>query len=547
MRAHSFTARFRAPVVALVTCIALVAFGVAPAAATVPTITSFSPTSGTLGTTVTITGSAFTGASAVKFHGASSTFSVLSSTKIRATVPTGASTGPISVTTPGGTRTTTSNFTVHLGIKLSRTSGAPTTVVAVTGAGFDPNVAVDIDFGSYWLGQAVTNSTGDFGPESVIVPRSAPAGTESFMVVERTSNAKSAAASFVVNTDWAMFGFGASSRHENPYEGTISTSNANGLTEAWASPTNSFGNQQPFVEVGGNLYVGDVLGDVFAYSSAGTLLWTAHPGGDLQFIWPAAYGGRVFFGGNDGNVHAYLTNCRTDGGVCSAAWTANVGVSTTVTAGLTVWGGVLYVPASDGMVHLFTPATGAVHTSIVAWDAAHGAVTTPVAFTPDGSYYYGTGTSLQIHTASGLSGLNTYAGTMSPLAIWNTHAYYTTSDGNVHEFNGWTKATSGSGCAPAPAIANNVVFALGCTNLQAFDAGTGAVLWTATMPGTTTGVTVANGVLYTCANNTTEAYSAASGAHLWTGGGCSTTPLVANGTVYETYAGLQAYDLTHSS
>src|SRR5207244_2260470 len=77
-----------------------------------PTITSLSPTSGVVGASVTITGTAFTGATVVKFNGTNATFTVNSATQITATVPTGATTGTISVTTPGGTATSASSFTV---------------------------------------------------------------------------------------------------------------------------------------------------------------------------------------------------------------------------------------------------------------------------------------------------------------------------------------------------------------------------------------------------------------------------------------------------
>jgi len=77
-----------------------------------PTITSFSPTSGRTGTAVTITGTAFTGATAVRFGGVRASFVFNSATQITATVPVGAVTGKISVTTPGGTGTSAMNFTV---------------------------------------------------------------------------------------------------------------------------------------------------------------------------------------------------------------------------------------------------------------------------------------------------------------------------------------------------------------------------------------------------------------------------------------------------
>jgi uncharacterized repeat protein (TIGR03803 family) len=80
-----------------------------------PVILSFSPTSGSVGTKVTITGSGFTGASKVTFGGVkATTFSVDSDTQITATVPTGAKTGKIQVTTPGGTATSATDFTVTI-------------------------------------------------------------------------------------------------------------------------------------------------------------------------------------------------------------------------------------------------------------------------------------------------------------------------------------------------------------------------------------------------------------------------------------------------
>jgi uncharacterized repeat protein (TIGR03803 family) len=79
----------------------------------VPNILSFTPTSGAVGTPVTITGTSFTGAKKVAFGGVrATTFSVDSDTQITATVPNGALTGKIQVTTSGGTATSASVFTV---------------------------------------------------------------------------------------------------------------------------------------------------------------------------------------------------------------------------------------------------------------------------------------------------------------------------------------------------------------------------------------------------------------------------------------------------
>jgi len=77
-----------------------------------PGVTGFSPTSGAVGDSIVITGTNFTSASAVTFNGISAGFTVNSATQITATVPTNATPGLISVTTPTGTALSSNSFTV---------------------------------------------------------------------------------------------------------------------------------------------------------------------------------------------------------------------------------------------------------------------------------------------------------------------------------------------------------------------------------------------------------------------------------------------------
>ncbi|MGA2190275.1 MAG: IPT/TIG domain-containing protein [Steroidobacteraceae bacterium] len=77
-----------------------------------PEVTSFSPKSGPVATPVAITGHSLTGATAVTFGGVAASFTVVSDTTVNTQVPTGAASGPIAVTTPGGTGTSKTSFTV---------------------------------------------------------------------------------------------------------------------------------------------------------------------------------------------------------------------------------------------------------------------------------------------------------------------------------------------------------------------------------------------------------------------------------------------------
>jgi len=70
------------------------------------------PTSGKVGESVSILGSDLTGATSVTFNGTAAVFKVTSPTLISTTVPAGASTGKVKVTTPSGTLVSNVGFHV---------------------------------------------------------------------------------------------------------------------------------------------------------------------------------------------------------------------------------------------------------------------------------------------------------------------------------------------------------------------------------------------------------------------------------------------------
>jgi hypothetical protein len=128
--------------------------GTPPPPPAVPVVTSFDPTSGPVGTSVTVTGTGFTGTTSVSFGAfAATSYTVDSDTQITAVVPSGFAHAPIKVTNPAGTGKSSTNFTVTSGsssaptvTSFDPTSGPVGTSVTVTGTGFTG--ATSVRFGN---------------------------------------------------------------------------------------------------------------------------------------------------------------------------------------------------------------------------------------------------------------------------------------------------------------------------------------------------------------------------------------------------------------
>jgi len=136
-----------------------------------PVIDTFTPNAGKPGDLVTISGVRFTGATDVTFNGAEAVFTVDSDIQITATVPSDGTTGPISVTTPDGSATSSKNFKVKPDVQffnpLSGTIGDP---VTISGAGFLGTT--DVQFN----GVSATFTVVDSGTITTNVPAGATSG-----------------------------------------------------------------------------------------------------------------------------------------------------------------------------------------------------------------------------------------------------------------------------------------------------------------------------------------------------------------------------------
>ncbi len=114
-----------------------------------PTITSFSPTSGAVGDSIIITGTNFNSLTGVTFGGNALAAGSYTATQITVTVPSGAETGLITVSTSNGSASTPSNFTVVDAGTPVITIGSNASATAVLGEPFSYQVAASNSPTSY--------------------------------------------------------------------------------------------------------------------------------------------------------------------------------------------------------------------------------------------------------------------------------------------------------------------------------------------------------------------------------------------------------------
>jgi YD repeat-containing protein len=164
-------------------------------------IIEFTPASGTVGASVTIYGTGFSATpsqNTVTFNGAAASINSATATEIVTSVPSGAATGPIAVTSPSGSATSSTPFT------LAGSSGAPTitgfsptvgtaaTVVTITGTNFESaptNNKVRFNIGNslvrsasaFSISGAVPPAKAASGPISVATPAGKAVGGDFFI------------------------------------------------------------------------------------------------------------------------------------------------------------------------------------------------------------------------------------------------------------------------------------------------------------------------------------------------------------------------------
>jgi hypothetical protein len=154
-----------------------------------PTITSFTPGSGEVGDSITITGTYFPYATGVSFNGVSAaSFTIIDATTIGVKIPAGATDGTISVTTPSGTATSSTTFDVLTPTITSFTPGSGEVGDSITITGTNLSNATNVSFNGV---NAASFTIIDATTIGVKVPASATDGTISVTTPSGTATSSS--------------------------------------------------------------------------------------------------------------------------------------------------------------------------------------------------------------------------------------------------------------------------------------------------------------------------------------------------------------------
>jgi poly(3-hydroxybutyrate) depolymerase len=144
-----------------------------------PTITSFTPSTGGSGTVVTVTGENMNDIEGVAFNGVAAIFTWYGPKTLTATVPSGATTGPITVSNPYGTTVSATDmilFPPPVITAMTPTQGQIGTLVTLTGSNFTP--ATSVKFAGIVANFTVVSDT----QITAVVPAGTPAFSRATVV-----------------------------------------------------------------------------------------------------------------------------------------------------------------------------------------------------------------------------------------------------------------------------------------------------------------------------------------------------------------------------
>jgi len=330
---------------------AVAAFFVVHAPAPAPAVTGVSPSGGPLGggTSVTVTGTNFTGATAVDFGSTPGTGIVVNGggTSLTVTAPAGAAgTVDVTVTTPSGPSATSpadgfTYFAVPTVTRVSPATGPGTggTTVTVTGTNLVGASAVDFGFNpaTHVVVSSPTSLTATApsgSPGFVDVTVTTPGGTSATGTADRFTYQKTGY--WMVGNDGGIFSFGGA-----PYEGSLPGLGIHVKNIVGLVPTSD---GQGYWMIGSD-------GGVFAFGDAGFV--GSLPGlgvhvKNIVGVVPTSTGKGYWMIGSDGGVFAF-----GDAGFVGSLPGIDVHVGNIVAAVPTSTGKGYWMIGSDGGVFAF--------------------------------------------------------------------------------------------------------------------------------------------------------------------------------------------------
>jgi outer membrane protein assembly factor BamB len=535
------------------------------------TIAGFTPTGAGVGSSVTITGSGFvSGSTVVQFNGQRASIGSLTSTTIATWVPTGATSGPITVTVSGSPTTSATPFTVTPGIL------PPANAVvslggsyAVYGSAFAPYRNVNLTLvspssTSTAVGSTTTDGNGNWVATATISQYQA-SGNYVLEAVDATGVA--ASHSLTVRADFPQVGFSGRHRGAQPFESILSPSTIQQADVDWSTsiPNTYSDDASPIVLAGGWLYMttdNGVLQQVNAATGAMGFSVSGLPANAT----PAVSAGNVFVVSGSKQVTSYTTSA-------SRVWQATCSDCTTSEnfnpSAIAVANGLVYVGDNTGAIHAFSVMNGALvwdgsagttssygietvavqgHTLVtvdpddwvVTWDAITGECCGLVANTSSTAYYSppviangqvcfvkSSQTDIVCFESGDLFVQFTLTGSNSALsglyfvglAFDNGELYFVTTDGHLGATDGsghliW-ESSSGGSFTSAPVIANGVIYERNASGeVYAFNESFGNLLWQSNsgLGGGSANLVVANGVLYATGYDVLTAFDLNGGA-----------------------------------
>jgi outer membrane protein assembly factor BamB len=339
----------------------------------------------------------------------------------------------------------------------------------------------------------------------------------------------------VVN--WPKYHFDLCNSGYNSYESILSATNLGKLTLKWAFKTGDSIESAPAV-VNGRIYFGSHDNSVYALNArTGELVWK-YTTGNLVSGSPAVVNGVVYIGSDDTNF--YALNADTG----ALIWKYPHGYSSP-----TVANGLVYIGCRNDEVCALNASTGAqawaIHTGGEV--AASPAVANGVVYvtsTSDNIFALNAGSGSLVWRLN-LGGLYCYTSPAVGDAKVFAGSSGTSYGGGVefafdalHGEGGWSYDPTAFDVSDAT-VANGIVYFSAKNSLYyplfALDASTGELLWNKPSEGGSSPV-VANGVLYVeDSNHHLRAFDAKTGADLWTdpiGFRSDSSPIVVNGMLY---------------